>query len=94
MLAKLEKFRTIEAIDRSRGQRGETMAAACNDNHRVCFSAPTGRRLHRPVLGCRWIKGRAGALECIWHVEPAEEPAADEPLRSWLVGQAMPLAAA
>jgi hypothetical protein len=79
MFAKLEKFRTIEAIDRSRSRRAR-QAAACNDNRRVCFSAAVGQPLRRPVLGCRWIKGNAGALKCMWYVETVEESAADEPL--------------
>jgi hypothetical protein len=94
MFAKLKKFRTIEAIDRARTQRASTMVAACNDNHLVGFSAADGRRLRRPVLGCRWVKSRAGALECIWRVEKVEELVVEEPLRKRSVGQAQSFAAA
>jgi hypothetical protein len=94
MFAKLAKFRTIEAIDRGHTRRLATIVPACNDNHRAGFSAGKGQRLHRPVLGCRWVKGRAGALECIWHVETVEESVIEEPLRRRWVGQAQWSAAA
>jgi hypothetical protein len=94
MFAKLEKLRTIEPIDRGRSERAATTAPACNDNHRIYSSAAAAQRLRRSVLGCRWIKGSSGALECVWQVEGVEESAAEGPLRKWCVRQSMPLAAA
>jgi hypothetical protein len=94
MFAKLKTFKTIEATNRGRTQRASTMVPVCNDNHPVGFSAGNGRRLHRPVLSCRWVKGRAGALECIWRVEKMEESVVEDPLRKRWIGQAQSLAAA
>jgi hypothetical protein len=54
-----------------------TAPAPANDN-RFDRRPANGSRAARPVLVCRWrAQPTTGRLECVWQIEPTDEPTAD-----------------
>jgi hypothetical protein len=72
MFAKLAQFRSPRPITAHSGES--------HDRYSARFSFASAPRLRRPVLVCRWVERRSGALECTWHVEASEISTANEPV--------------
>jgi hypothetical protein len=64
-------------------RRNPAVGRPSNDNQRQLRTFAAPRRMRRPVLGCHWLVGPSGALECAWHVEATEKSLTDEPISSW-----------
>ena len=75
-----------------RPRRNLAVARPSNDNQRQLRTVAAPRQMRRPVLGCRWLVGPSGALDCAWHVEATEKSLADEPVSSWRLRQTLALA--
>jgi hypothetical protein len=53
---------------------------ACNDNRPGRGLGAAAPRIKRAALACRWqVAPTTGALECVWHTEPAGDAAGEEP---------------
>jgi hypothetical protein len=70
MIANLAKFRNFHRVPECRFQ-APACGEPCNDNHPVPRAVTAPVRRIRPILASRWRTTPAGALECVWHLQPA-----------------------